>query len=110
MVVVIWVICAVVCAVIAGSKKRNGAGWFFIGLIIGIFGVILVAVLPSLEPPAQPVAHHVLPPPSPKLGTLGRASPPDAIQSLEKLAVLHQQGVLTDEEFGAKKQELLDRV
>jgi hypothetical protein len=33
-----------------------------------------------------------------------------AIHLLEKLAELHKAGILTDEEFNAKKQELLSRI
>lgn len=44
-----WLICAVVAAVVAHSRGRNGAGWFFIGCVLGIFAVILVALLPSLK-------------------------------------------------------------
>jgi hypothetical protein len=35
------------------------------------------------------------------------ASPPDPIQQLKELGELHQQGVLTDEEFAAQKAKLL---
>jgi len=48
--IVVWVICAVVCAIIASSKGRSGVGWFFIGLLLGIFGLILIACLPSNKP------------------------------------------------------------
>jgi hypothetical protein len=46
---VLWVICAAISAAIASSKGRSGIGWFFLGLLISIFAVILVAVLPSLK-------------------------------------------------------------
>lgn len=45
---VIWLICAGVTAAIASSKGRSGIGWFLIGAVLGIFGIILVACLPSL--------------------------------------------------------------
>lgn len=50
---IFWMICAAVTAVIASSKGRSGFGWFLIGALIGIFGLILVACLPSLKPRAQ---------------------------------------------------------
>jgi hypothetical protein len=34
----------------------------------------------------------------------------DAMAQLQKLGELHSQGILTDEEFAAKKQELLSRM
>jgi hypothetical protein len=49
-------------------------------------------------PPAQPA-----PPPAPA------AAPPESsamLDQLNQLAALHQQGVLTDEEFGAAKAKL----
>lgn len=38
------------------------------------------------------------------------AAPPDAMDQLRKLADLHAAGILTDEEFAAKKAELLGRM
>ena len=51
-ILVIWLICAGVTAAIASSKGRSGVGWFLIGAILGIFGIILIACLPSLKPQA----------------------------------------------------------
>ena len=45
--IVLWVICGGVTAIIASSKNRNWFGWLLIGLLIGIFGLILVVVLPA---------------------------------------------------------------
>lgn len=45
----IWLLCGIVCAIIAGSKNRSAVGWCLIGLLIGIFGVILIACLPKVE-------------------------------------------------------------
>lgn len=49
-IIAIWLVCAVVTAIIASSKGRSGGGWFFIGLILGIFGIILIACMPSIRP------------------------------------------------------------
>lgn len=49
-ILVIWVICGVVTAVIASAKDRSGFGWLLIGLLLGIFGVILIACMPSNKP------------------------------------------------------------
>lgn len=38
-----------------------------------------------------------------------RSSANESIDAIEKLAKLHQQGILTDEEFNQKKQALLDK-
>ncbi|ACM35620.1 MULTISPECIES: zinc ribbon domain-containing protein [Rhizobium/Agrobacterium group] len=47
--VVLWIICGAVTAIIATSKGRSGVGWFFVGMLISIFGIILVACLPSVK-------------------------------------------------------------
>lgn len=39
----------VICAVVASGRGRNAAGWFFIGLLIDCFGLILVLCLPDLK-------------------------------------------------------------
>ena len=43
-----WMVCAVVTAIIASAKNRNVLGWFLVGLFIGIFGIVLVALLPGV--------------------------------------------------------------
>jgi len=52
----------------------------------------------SEQPPPAPAAPAAAPAP---------ASAPDPIQQLKELGQLHQQGVLTDEEFAAQKAKLL---
>lgn len=47
--VITWLICGVVTGIIASSKGRSGFGWFLIGSFLGIFGLILMACLPSLD-------------------------------------------------------------
>jgi uncharacterized membrane protein YeaQ/YmgE (transglycosylase-associated protein family) len=54
---VLWIIFGVVTGVIAASKGRSGFGWFLIGCVLGIFGLILVAVMPSLKPQAVTVTN-----------------------------------------------------
>ena len=47
----------------------------------------------------QPIPQQAAPPPPPP--------PPDPIAQLRELGELHQQGILTDEEFAAQKAKLL---
>ena len=49
-ILIIWLLCAGVAAAIAGGKDRSRIGWFLLGLLLGIFAVIIVACLPSLRP------------------------------------------------------------
>ncbi len=57
---------------------------------------------PAQAAPSEPTATSAAAAP-PAAG----ASDPSYLEELEKLAELHQQGILTDEEFEAKKKQLL---
>lgn len=46
--VIIWIFCAIVSAIIASNKGRSGVGWFFLGLLLGPFG-FAVALLPTIK-------------------------------------------------------------
>jgi Short C-terminal domain len=52
----------------------------------------------------QAYGYDEPPPPAPQAQA---AAAPDPIEQLKELAQLHQQGVLTDEEFAAQKAKLL---
>ena len=47
MIVVVWIIFAFACAIIADSKGMNAILWFCIGLLFGIFALGVVLVLTS---------------------------------------------------------------
>lgn len=51
-IVVVWIVIAVVTAIVASSRGRHGFGWFLLGCLFSIFALILVALLPSLKQPA----------------------------------------------------------
>jgi len=44
----IWILCGIAAASLATRKGRSGVGWFFLGLLIGPFA-LLVAALPPVE-------------------------------------------------------------
>ena len=46
---IIWIAFGVACAMIASSRGRSGVAWFFIGLVSGCIGLIIVLVLPNLK-------------------------------------------------------------
>ncbi len=54
MLITVWLGCAVIAALIASSKGRSAGGWLFMGIILGIFAVVIIAVLPKIEPPSPP--------------------------------------------------------
>ena len=51
--IVVWLLCAIGCAMIASSKQLNVGNWFFAGLILGILGLIMVAVADKKDPNKQ---------------------------------------------------------
>ena len=52
----IWCLFGIVSAVIASTKGRSRGGWFFLGLLIGPFALV-VALLPSMDASAQKQAR-----------------------------------------------------
>lgn len=46
-VIMLWIVCAITAAVIAVGKGRSGFGWFIMGLLFSIFGIIMIACLPA---------------------------------------------------------------
>ncbi len=47
MILFLWIICAIVCGVMADAKGLKPIGWVFGGLLFGIFAIILLACIPS---------------------------------------------------------------
>lgn len=42
---VLWILCGVICAVIASNKGRSGGGWFLLGCLLGPLGIVLALVV-----------------------------------------------------------------
>lgn len=49
LILIIWLFCATISAIIADKKNRSGLLWFVFGLFLGIFAVLLIAVLPAVQ-------------------------------------------------------------
>jgi hypothetical protein len=49
MVVFFGIVSGFCCAFIANAKGREGAAWFFLGLIFGLFALVVIAAVPSLK-------------------------------------------------------------
>ena len=45
--IIVWCICSFICYSIAESKGRSGALWAALGILFGIFAVIVIALMPS---------------------------------------------------------------
>lgn len=67
---IVWLLFGVATGVIAAGKGRSGLGWFLLGCILGIFGLVIVACLPSLK--AQEV---VVAAPAHQFGQSNKACP-----------------------------------
>ena len=65
---------------------------------------------PAAPPPAPVMRAPVEIPTPPQPVAHGTASMDDILSKIERLADLRQKGILTDEEFAAKKAELLGRL
>jgi hypothetical protein len=87
------------------------------------FGLVRVADLPQISPtikqqaeqPQSTPASYYSPPPAPEVWapapqSFEPAATQDIFALIERLADLRQKGILTDEEFAAKKAELLNRI
>jgi len=69
------------------------------------------ASAPSFQSPAPSFQSTEAPlPSSPNLGASSSQSQSDVFSALERLAQLHQSGILSDDEFRSKKAELLSRL
>jgi len=49
-ILIFWVLCGIVSAVVASNKGRSGCGWLILGVLLGPFGFILALVSKKNEP------------------------------------------------------------
>ena len=52
-ILIIWIACGVVCAIVAGGKGRSQVGHFFLGFFFGPLGVLFSAVMPKIKEPEE---------------------------------------------------------
>lgn len=106
---------------IGGFSQQQGGGGSI--LFTSQYGMVDLASLPVVSingqtqggtPPAAPApALGPAAAPAPTAGEVGAPSGPaggDVFAAIERLGQLHQQGLLTDQEFSDKKTELLGRL
>ena len=43
------ILCGIFSTILAKAKERNALGWFIVGFLFGIFGLILIAGLPPMK-------------------------------------------------------------
>lgn len=54
---IIMAVCGIIASAIANSKGRSVVGWFFGGFLLGLIGIIIVAVLPNLKAQREKEAY-----------------------------------------------------
>lgn len=71
----------------------------------------VAAPAPQYQPDPTPAApQEQAPTPTPAPASTGSSDPASIIAAIESLAGLHERGILSDDEFSAKKAELLGRL
>jgi len=92
---------------IAGVAQQQGVGPGSVGFTsqLGTFDVFSLPEVDGDAAPEAPAAE-----PSPRSSASGPGDSGDILATIESLAGLHQRGILTDDEFAAKKAELLARL
>ena len=102
MVLIFWVGCAFGCYWIAQSKGRNTTVAAIMGLLFGVFALVVYAVMKKTAsaPSTAPMTNQI--------GGLIR--PTAATDQLRDLARLRDEGVISEAEFNEKKAKLLDKI
>jgi uncharacterized membrane protein len=98
-------VAGVVCGMVASGKGRSFPGWFVIGMLLPVVGLILILVLPSNGLPFA--AGGRLQGPGPQGNAHLHATTLDAAQ---RLGELKARGDISDLELQEKKAELLARL
>lgn len=88
---------------IAKSKGYNFGLWWFYGWMLFIVAIIHVQFIPDKNVPQTPYMGAGYVPYSPPMQVSGQS----VADELKKYKELFDQGVLTEEEFAAKKEQLL---
>jgi hypothetical protein len=97
--------------VIGGVQQQQGGGLPGPLSFTSQHGTFTVASLPLASPaPASPAAPGPAPAAPPGRAAPAGTGPGAVLEALERLGDLHRRGVLTDEEFAAKKADLLSRL
>ena len=96
--IIVTVISAIVCPIIAAAKNRSAVGWFFGGLLLGGLGLIIVACLSSLKKEEDDEEEEDDEP------YQFQPSNSDKIRELKEML---DEGLITKEEYEAKKRQIL---
>ena len=56
--VILWFLMGTLCSYLARQRGRDPAIWFFLGMLLGILGVIVLFILPDLSKTEKPVQEE----------------------------------------------------
>jgi hypothetical protein len=107
-IIVVWVGFSLLAGHVAGRKNRSAGLWFLLSLLLSpLLGLIAVLILSDLTPVAPPARVDW---PTPTTAAETPAPAPDHLRTIGALADLQDRGLITSEEYEAKKSDLLARV
>ena len=46
---IVWIVVACICAMIAGQNNRSQFGWFLLGFLFSLIALIILIILPRKE-------------------------------------------------------------
>jgi 4-amino-4-deoxy-L-arabinose transferase-like glycosyltransferase len=96
----LWAILGALIGAAIGQRKGRGGAGFFFGLILGPIGWIIIAVGPDLR-------QKVPPPATPPAAAPSPAEPQSVAARLASLKALKKGGLVNDDEYRAKREQLL---
>jgi hypothetical protein len=102
MIIIIWLVFglffALISAGMANRRGRNGALWGVLGFFIGIFAILILAIIGKSAEISHTVQLAHYPSETPAISKF---------DEIAKLKALLDSGVLTQAEFEAEKQKIL---
>ncbi len=95
---IMWTGCWIACILIARQKGRSIPLAVVVGFFLGIFALVYYLVVPAIGfPPKRPWIDEL-------------TGKKDTTERLEELKKLHEQGMLSDEEYKKAKEKVIDQM
>lgn len=95
--VFIWIFLGILCSIIAGRKNRSVGAWLVLGILFGIFALIIIACLPSVE-----TFEEVQTKKKPSISS-------NKCDELRNIKTLLDDGIITNEEYEQMKKRVINK-